>query len=148
MCPSELTEVRQKEALLARCRAEHVEPPGRIDRIITSANTAADERFVATRVLRLRQGLGVVDALDAITAPRHDAEDEADAADGARRSFFTELKADPGKLGLETLLAEITKLMRVRAVGLPLDLFTDVPEPAYRGVEEPGLGGVSVHVAP
>jgi TnpA family transposase len=128
VCPSELNDVRQKEALLARCRAQRIEPPGRTDRIINSANTAADERFIAATVLRLRQGPGVVDALDAIIAPRHDAQDEADAADGAQRSFFTELKADPGKLGLETLLAEITKLMRVRAVGLPLDLFTDVPE--------------------
>jgi hypothetical protein len=79
-------------------------------------------------VARLRQGPGVVDALESIIASRHDAQDEAEAADGARRTFFTELKADPGKLGLETLLAEITKLMRVRAVGLPPDLFTDVPQ--------------------
>jgi hypothetical protein len=33
------------------------------------------------------------------------------------RGFFTELKADPGKLGLETLLSEITKLKSVRAIG-------------------------------
>lgn len=44
------------------------------------------------------------------------------------RGFFTELKADPGKLGLETLLSEITKLKSVRAIGLPPDLFTDIAE--------------------
>lgn len=38
--------MRQKEALLARCRAEHIEPPGRADRIINSANATADEPFV------------------------------------------------------------------------------------------------------
>lgn len=43
------------------------------------------------------------------------------------------MKADPGKLGLETLLAEITKLKRVRAIGLPPDLFTDVAERRVAG---------------
>ncbi len=46
--------MRQKEVLLARCRAEHIEPPGRADRIINSANATADERFVATTVSRGR----------------------------------------------------------------------------------------------
>lgn len=38
------------------------------------------------------------------------------------------MKADPGKLGLETLLGEIVKLKRIRALGVPPDLFTDVAE--------------------
>ena len=38
------------------------------------------------------------------------------------RGFFAELKADPGRLGLETLLEEIAKLSRVREIGLPADL--------------------------
>lgn len=47
---------------------------------------------------------------------------------GGEPSFFTELKADAGRLGLETLLAQITKLQRVRAIGLPDDLFADAAE--------------------
>jgi hypothetical protein len=125
VCPSELAQARQKEAVLARCRSERVEPPGRIERIISSANTVADAQFVADTVARLACAPGVSDALMAIIAARVD--DQNDTVAG-RRSFFTELKADPGKLGLETVLAEITKLMRVRAVGLPPDLFADVAE--------------------
>jgi hypothetical protein len=33
------------------------------------------------------------------------------------------LKSDPGRLGLESLLEEIVKLRRARALGLPADLF-------------------------
>lgn len=127
VCPSELIEARQREAVVARCRAEHIEPPGRMDRIVSSANTISDSEFVASTVDKLRAKPGTVDAVMSIIAPRHE-DNEHDAADSAQRSFFTELKADPGKLGLETLLAEITKLQRVRAVGLPPDLFNDVPD--------------------
>ena len=125
VCPSELIEARQREALLARCRLDRIEPPGRMDRIINSAVTTADERFVAVTVQRLAAVPGVCDALMGIIAARGE---DVDAAEAGQRTFFTELKADPGKLGLETLLAEITKLMRLRAVGLPPELFADVPE--------------------
>jgi hypothetical protein len=37
--------------------------------------------------------------------------------------FLAELKSDPGRLGLETLLEEIVKLRRAKALGLPADLF-------------------------
>jgi hypothetical protein len=42
---------------------------------------------------------------------------------GGGRSFLQELKEDPGPLTLDTLLAEIVKLERVKAIGLPDDLF-------------------------
>ncbi|MEU7004337.1 hypothetical protein [Nonomuraea sp. NPDC046570] len=37
--------------------------------------------------------------------------------------FLLELKSDPGRLGLETLLEEIVKLRRAKALGLAVDLF-------------------------
>ncbi|KAB2588034.1 transposase [Streptomyces arboris] len=64
-----------------------------------------------------------------------DSEDEkGEAADGegavsrGGRSHFAELKADPGAPGLESLLAEVNKLQRVRRLELPADLFADVSE--------------------
>jgi hypothetical protein len=41
-------------------------------------------------------------------------------ADG--RNLLAELKADPGKVGLETLLREIDKLAAVQALSLPAEL--------------------------
>jgi len=123
VCPSELNEDRQREAVLARCRAEKIEPPGRMSRIIGSANRIADERFCTVTTSRLPAE--VAQSLWGLIA---DAGKDADSEDDDEPAFFTELKADPGKLGLETLLSEITKLKRVRAIGLPPDLFTDVAE--------------------
>ena len=43
-----------------------------------------------------------------------------------RRSTLKQLKADPGAISLESVLAEIAKLERLHALGLPADLFSDV----------------------
>lgn len=53
VCPSELNADRQREAVLARCRADKLEPPGRMDRIIGAANRIADEQFCAVTMSRL-----------------------------------------------------------------------------------------------
>jgi hypothetical protein len=37
VCPVELRDPQLREAVLVRCRAERIEPPGRMDRIISSA---------------------------------------------------------------------------------------------------------------
>jgi len=47
---------------------------------------------------------------------------------GGAGGLLAELKSDPGRLGLKTLLGEIDKLERVRAVGLSDELFADVSE--------------------
>lgn len=41
---------------------------------------------------------------------------------------MAELKSDPGKVSLETLLREVDKLAAVRALELPPDLFDDTSE--------------------
>ena len=47
---------------------------------------------------------------------------------GGGRGLLSELKADPSRLGLETLLGEIAKLERIRALGLPSNLFSGYSE--------------------
>lgn len=44
----------------------------------------------------------------------------------AGAGLLAELKVDPGRLGLETLLAQVARLEPVRALGLRPDLFADV----------------------
>lgn len=53
VAPDEVSEDRLREALLARCRAERIEPPGRVERIISAARFAASDRFCATTASRL-----------------------------------------------------------------------------------------------
>jgi hypothetical protein len=53
VCPVELVEDRQREALLRRCRQERIEPPGRAERILAAARRVADEQLCAQTVTRL-----------------------------------------------------------------------------------------------
>ena len=121
VCPVELSEEQRREALMGRCRAEQLEPPtpARIDRLLGAAGAAAEQRFCADAVARLPAAAAA--ALEALMGP--------DVEEGAgERSLLAELKADPGPLGLETLLGEIAKLSRVRSIGLPPSLFSGVSE--------------------
>jgi hypothetical protein len=123
ICPVEMTGEGLKTALWARCRVERIEPPGRTERIVGSAWTRFEQRFCAEIMARLTAE--AIDRLEELVA-----EHGALAAEvaGGGRGFFADLNADPGRLGLETLLEEITKLSRVRAIGLPVDLFAGCSE--------------------
>jgi hypothetical protein len=97
-----------------------------------AARATAEERFCAQTVARLPpQAVERLEALAAM-ASGEDLDAGAGGAGGddtlAGRSLLAELKADPGPLGLETLLAEIDKLPQVRALGLPSTLFADANE--------------------
>ena len=107
-----MSESRVHEAVLARCRAERIEPPGRVARLIGAARATFEQEFCERTVSRLSQA--AILRLEALVAD--DAEGE-ESTDG--RGVYAELKADPGQLGLDTLLREIAKLERIQAVGLP-----------------------------
>jgi Domain of unknown function (DUF4158) len=139
VCPFELGEERLREALLARCRAERLEPPGpsRIDRVLGSARAAFEQQFCAATVARLAASDQAIAGLEELVddrpgSPRPvggDADNATtDAVVGGGPRVLAELKEDPGQLGLETLLREVGKLRRVRAIGLPPELFADASE--------------------
>ncbi len=123
VCPAEPSRDRLRLALLARCRQVRIEPhgPSRIERMLGTAEALSERRFTTRTAARLTPG--AVARLEELIAA---GDPDSDAADGG--SFLLELKADPGQPGLETLLGEIAKLERVRAIGLPASLFTDAPE--------------------
>lgn len=135
VCPVELREEQLREALLARCRAEKLEPPGpsRIGRVLGSAKAAAEQDFCAGTVARLSERS--VARLEELVA-------EEDAGDGVGnsavsvRGMLAELKADPVRVSLETLKRETRKLERVRALGLRDDLFEGVSEKLVRAWRE------------
>lgn len=127
VCQTEFGEDRQLEALLARCRVERLEPsaPSRLDRVLAAGRAAGEQRFCARTVARL--SAEAIERLEELAGM-------ARGGDGAGgRGLLAELKADPGPLGLKTLLTEIAKLGRVRAVGLPEDLFVGVSEKLVTG---------------
>ena len=117
VCPLELRDERLREALLGRFRVERLEPPGatRLERMMRASRAAAEQRFCAQTVARLPEETAA--HLEALAGD-----------DVSSRGALAELKADPGRVGLETLLREIDKLERIRALGLPGDLFAGASE--------------------
>jgi hypothetical protein len=115
VCPVELGPDELVDAVLVRCRALQIEPPGRIERIIGSARARFEQRFCAQTVERL--GPQCAARLEGLV-------DEASVGLPGQR-LLAQLKADPGRVGLETLLREIDKLAAVRGLELPADLFLD-----------------------
>jgi len=137
--PRERALDRVRSAVYARCRELRLEPPTleRIERLVRSA-LASHEQQVSTAV-RGRLSTKSVEALDGLLTPT-----KPSVADGElARAPLVELKADPGPAGLASVLAEIAKLQRLCAIGLPSDLFADVAPKARQGyrqrvqVEEP-----------
>ncbi len=105
--PVVLTDEGVRAAMLARCRRLKIEPPGRVERILGGCRAWSEREFCLQVLGRLS-----ADSARALW-------ELATGEDG----FLLELKSDPGRLGLETLLEEIVKLRRAKALGLPADLF-------------------------
>ncbi|MEV4113148.1 DUF4158 domain-containing protein [Nonomuraea sp. NPDC049695] len=108
ICPMVFTDEGLRAAMLARCRTLKIEPPGRVERIVGAGRARFEREFC----LHVLNGLSA-DSARALWEP-------ATGEDG----FLLELKSDPGRLALETLLEEIVKLRRAKALGLTADLFS------------------------
>lgn len=87
IAPVELSDERLREALLARCRSERIEPPARVDRILGTARAAVSDRFTTATVNRLTPA--TIAGLDALAGLGTDGQDPANGA------WLAELKADP-----------------------------------------------------
>ena len=53
VAPTEVSDERLREAALARCRVEHIEPPGRLDRVVAAARAGATTALCARTLARL-----------------------------------------------------------------------------------------------
>ncbi|ACZ85020.1 DUF4158 domain-containing protein [Streptosporangium roseum] len=129
LCPEELSRDRLRAALLTRFRAEKIEPPTpvQVDRLLGAAVAMFERDFTTRTAQRLGSAAGArLD--DLIAAPEVEADPVEVPVAAPGRSFLQELKEDPGPIQLDTLLAEIVKLERVRAIGLGEGLFEGVSE--------------------
>ena len=108
-----------QQAALDWCRRNRIEPPppARLERIIRSALKAYEDGFFAASYARIPTGCRC--AMDALLQAPVRVDPEA--------TPFSELRADPGRASLESVLNEIAKLRRIVALGLPEDLFAGVP---------------------
>jgi TnpA family transposase len=112
--PREPTPPALEEEITGWFAARRVVRPGsyRLDRLVRSLRSAHDDEVVAAIARQLDNGARA--RLDALLA---------DSGEGAA---YTRLSTDPGKPGLDSLLAEIAKLELVRGLELPADLLAGV----------------------
>lgn len=147
--PREQDADAMREAFYDKCRELKLEPPseGRVGRLLAPARGRFEAGFFSSVFAALPDGTIV--GLDALLTSG----DEGDGAsdDGGstalwdrRRSVVGWLKADPGRVGLESALEEVEKLRRVREIGVPEGLFNGLSPKvlkAYRqraATERPG----------
>ncbi len=105
-------------AAYAHCRALQIEPPApaRVERLIRSAWQLYEAHVYATIQERLPLATG--SALDALLA---------EAAPAAPPVVtLHDLRTDPGRAGLDSILGELAKLRRLRDLQLPPALFRDL----------------------
>jgi hypothetical protein len=135
----ERREEQVRAELLRQMRMDLIEPPtaAQLDAIIRSALHQADERAVAEVAERLARKEDCPRRLDALvfTDPTADSAQDDDTetvdGDGAEdeddvESVFSDIKAHPGNVSLNSLLDEISKLKQVRAVGVPASVFAGI----------------------
>jgi TnpA family transposase len=139
--PREHHEERLRDMAYQRFRALHLEAPtpARITRLIRSARHTFEQRLYETTLARLpKETQTALDAL--LEAEEHD---EGEHDEGVQVVTLQELRMDPGRVGLATVLQEMAKLRRIRELHLPADLFAGIAHKVlavYRNrasVEEP-----------
>ncbi|MFD7088241.1 DUF4158 domain-containing protein [Streptomyces sp. NPDC059896] len=148
---------RVREELLTRLRGQNVEPPtpGRCDRIVKAALRAAEESLTARISSRLTAA-GIRRIVSLVgEGEAGDEGGEGETADsrnespplgetGPREIRLREIRLReinappgpapaPGDLNQRTMLAEIDKLLAIRAIGLPPDLFRDIAPAVLAG---------------
>jgi TnpA family transposase len=129
LCQSVLIYDRQESHLetivYQRFRELRLEPPtpDQVKRLIRSAVRTAEATCSKTLFKQLSsESLVRIDALlsteliQSQEKPSH-----------FRQSVFSFLKSDPGRAGLESLLKEVEKLKCIRQLGLPPNLFANIP---------------------
>ncbi len=111
------------EIVYQRLRELKIEPPTseRIERLIRSALHSCEQNFCATTSAQISSETRA--KIDGILNTDKALEEQATQS---QPFDFNNLKADPGRVGLDSLLKEIDKLETIRQLELPENLFTEI----------------------
>ena len=125
--PTEADVEHLKEIVYQRFQALQIEPPtpGRIERLVRSAKRTYEIDFCQRTVSKLSTSCRTaIDTLLCTSFSTSTTDDEGDELPQA--SLFHYLNSSPGRVSLNSLLTEITKLQHLRRIELPDDLFTEI----------------------
>ena len=113
------------EFVYQRFRELQLEPPTKpqVERLIKRAIAKYEADFAEQTLNKLTpENIQQIDLLLSKTETEND-ESAEQSGKKSKMSDFAFLKTDPGAVGLGSFLTEIAKLKRIRAVGLPTNLF-------------------------
>ena len=118
-----------RDEVYRKFRELNIEPPtvDRIDRITKSAIfTYENQFFQDTYKMLSKASISKMDCLlnDLTTYD----ETEVDYSSEGDFLSFSELRADPGRISLESVFREITKLRTIQQLDIPDNLFTNIPQ--------------------
>ncbi len=123
--PDEQKNEAIREFVYQRFRELHLEPPTQpqVKRLIKRAIAKYEADFAEQILNKLTPEM--TEQIDVLLCTEETESDESAKPSGKKlkMSDFAFLKTDPGAIGLGSFLTEIEKLKRIRAVGLPTDLF-------------------------
>lgn len=118
-----------QDTALEWCRTHHVEPPAleHLDRVIRSVVHGYEANLLETILARLTDNNKA--AIDRLLAsdevdPDNRSVEETPSSESI---MFADLKADPGKASLDSMLAGVAKLKCLDAIALSAPLFSEVP---------------------
>lgn len=131
------------QAAYDHCCRLRIEPPlpDQVERLVRSALHRYEKQFCASVLKKLPPE--TVTQLEALLKPIPLNVTGADQDPILERTPLQDLRAGPGRAGLESLFEEITRLERLRSLSLPEDLFQNIPGKTLRnysqriGIEEP-----------
>ena len=115
------------EFVYQRFRELQIEPPTaqRIERLVRSSIHQHETDFCHQTFSKLTtENIEQIDILLTTEDPNNPEEKQIPGK--IKASDFAFLKTDPGAVGLSSFLSEISKLQRIRVVGLPSDLFSGI----------------------
>jgi Transposase and inactivated derivatives, TnpA family len=119
---------RLKDEAISRLRELCIELPTteRMDRLVRSAISIYENQFFQDSYAKLSQdAITIMDGL--LTNLSAYEENELEYGDEASISF-NELRSDPGRIGLDSILKEINKLKTIQQINIPDNLFINIPQ--------------------
>ncbi|PLS80277.1 MAG: hypothetical protein CYG59_08820 [Chloroflexi bacterium] len=118
-----------KAAAFAHLRELRIEAPAhkRMERIVRSAVHSYEEGFYTATMAALPPACRL--HLDGLLTVEDTVETDGAVTSATERprSLFQYLRREPGPVNLESILEESSKLQQLRQIGLPSQLFTDLP---------------------
>lgn len=116
-----------KEEAYKRFREQNIEPPkpDRLDRMVRSALYIYENEFFEDIFHKLNND--TITKMDILINDLTEYDESDFEYTNADSLGFSDLRSDPGRIGLESVFREVVKLKTIQQLGIPENLFSNIP---------------------